>query len=89
MSSQTNTFNNQTKSSSSKVPSKEPRLVFNLDEFREMKKLESAGDVIAIENLKKKVRQRMELEQTSGKYNIFNYLSENQTKDIKQLLIYH
>jgi len=48
-----------------------------------MKRLESAGDVVAVENLKKKVRQRMELEQTSGKYNIFNYLSENQTKDIK------
>ena len=48
-----------------------------------MKRLESAGDVVTVENLKKEVRQRMEFEQTSGKYNIFYYLSENQTKDIK------
>ena len=48
-----------------------------------MKRLESAGDVVAVENLKKEVRQRMELELASGKYNIFYYLSENQTKDIE------
>ena len=51
-----------------------------------MKWLEAAGDVVAIEDLKKKVRQRMEL---SGKYNIFNYSSGNQTKDTKQLPTYH
>ena len=32
---------------------------FNLQEFREMKWLEAAGDVVAIEDLKKKVRQRI------------------------------
>jgi hypothetical protein len=54
------------KSSSLKVPSKEPRLVFNLKEYREMKRLEAAGDGVAVEDLKKKVRQQMELELTSG-----------------------
>ena len=57
MSSQTNIFNNQTKSSSSKVPSKEPRLVFNLEEFREMKRLEATGDEVTVKNLLKKVHQ--------------------------------
>ena len=55
------------------------RLVFNIEEFREMKRLETAGDVVAVKDLKK-VRQRTELELTSGKYNIFNYSSENQIK---------
>lgn len=74
MSSQTDTVNNKTsvsnldnKTSSSKVPLKEPTLKLNMEEYREMKRLKAVGDVTAIENLEKKVRQRMELELASGK----------------------
>ncbi|GBB86542.1 hypothetical protein RclHR1_12970005 [Rhizophagus clarus] len=72
MSSQNYIVNNKTlvsnidnKSSSSKVPLKEPTLKLNMEEFREMTRLKTAGDEIGIEDLKKKVRQRMELELTS------------------------
>ncbi|CAB4378056.1 unnamed protein product [Rhizophagus irregularis] len=72
MSSQTDTVNNKTsvsnldnKTSSSKVPLKEPTLKLNMEEYREMKRLKAVGDVTAIENLEKKVRQRMELELAS------------------------
>ncbi|RIA91817.1 hypothetical protein C1645_766625 [Glomus cerebriforme] len=47
-------------SSSTKVPSKEPTLKFNMVEYRELKKLESAGDIAGVQDLKKKVLQRME-----------------------------
>ena len=54
-------------SSSTKIQSKEPALKFTLEEFREMKNLETAGDIIGVQNLKKMVRRRMELELASGK----------------------
>ena len=57
-------------SSSTKPQSKEPALKFTFEEFREMKNLEAAGDIIAIQNLKKKVRRRMELELSSGKFQL-------------------
>ncbi|RGB23961.1 hypothetical protein C1646_727220 [Rhizophagus diaphanus] len=72
MSSQTDTVNNKTsvsnldnKTSSSKVPLKEPTLKLNMEEYREMKRLKAVGDMTAIENLEKKVRQRMKLELAS------------------------
>ncbi len=68
-------------SSSSRVSSLEEPLKFKYWEYKEKKELEDAGDTVGLEELKKKVRQRMEAELVSG--NIFTRTWFNHYSKVK------